>query len=860
MDRLAHLNPPQRLAATTLSGPLLVLAGAGTGKTRVITYRMAELIRSGIVPNRILSVTFTNKAAREMKERTANLLGKKIKAKPMVSTFHSFCVKVLRREIEALGYPKKFAIYDRGDQESAARRALREIKISDKQMKPGDLINRISRWKMAGVSPAFASDNVDNDSDFLAAVAYRKYQTFLKSSGAVDFDDLLLLTIDLFDQFPEVLKRVQGAFDHIQIDEYQDTNGVQFRLIEQLVEPHNNLCVVGDDDQSIYGWRGADVAHILNFHQHFEGTQVVRLEDNYRCTDRILEIANRLVKNNPGRHDKKLIPHKMSGPGVRYFKYQDETVEAESVVKEIAYLIKELGAQPREFAVLFRTNEQPRPLESEFRRQVIPYVIVGGQSFFDRRETRDLMAYLKILANPADEISMRRIINTPARGIGTTTSQKLLERAIRDGRTFWDGMKSRPDDLKLPTRAATAVDGFVEQMDKFRNAAEANPGQLGEIVERMVDEIRYDDEIDRQYSEEDQRTARRASVRELIDSVYDYVKRAEEPSLSDYLEQSALTDRVDESDKDNQLAGNSVKLMTIHASKGLEFPRVYMVGMEEGLLPHKRSVEGTAAMVSEERRLAYVGVTRAQDYLTLSRAMARRKFGKMKVAHPSRFLKEMFEAPPTEAVSISAAAPPLITHMSDVESTETTSESADSEAPTMINPVSDDSNAGSTNTSESNVHDNDPPVVEEENYVPAPATNIVETNTTEINTVETDSDVPSDTSVDSAVIEPQSASPEPQTTTVENGNEPDATTTEDSPPDVAFTESIPDATESATTTDDDPGVVNETSNVDSSEVRLDTPHPVVRPHESTDDTPPLNSGSDPTFDASDDAAQPPVAQ
>jgi len=646
MERLAHLNPPQRLAATTLAGPLLVLAGAGTGKTRVITYRMAELIRSGIAPNRILSVTFTNKAAREMKERTSELLGKKTRAKPMVSTFHSFCVKVLRREIEALGYPKKFAIYDRGDQESAARRALREIKVSDKQMKPGDLINRISRWKMGGVSPTFASDNVENDSDFLAAVAYRKYQNFLRSSGAVDFDDLLLLTIDLFDQFPDVLSRVQGAFDHLQIDEYQDTNGVQFRLVQQLVEPHNNLCVVGDDDQSIYGWRGADVSHILNFHQHFEGTKVVRLEDNYRCTDRILEIANRLVRNNPGRHDKKLIPHKMSGPGVRYFKYQDETVEAESIVREIAYLIKELDAQPRDFAVLFRTNEQPRPLESEFRRQLVPYIVVGGQSFFDRRETRDLMAYLKVLANPSDEVSMRRIINTPARGIGTTTSQKLLERAVRDGQTFWTGMKNRPADLKLPTRAATSVDAFVNLIQRYRNAVQQDPEALGETIESLVDAIRYDDEIDRQYSEDDQRVARRASVRELIDSVYDYTRRADEPSLTEYLQESALTDQVDESDKDDQLAGNSVKLMTLHASKGLEFPRVYLVGMEEGLLPHRRSIEGTSAQIAEERRLAYVGITRAQDYLTLSRAMARRKFGKTRPAQPSRFLREMFEAPP----------------------------------------------------------------------------------------------------------------------------------------------------------------------------------------------------------------------
>ena len=317
MINLSGLNSPQREAASILSGPLLVLAGAGTGKTRVITYRMANLIAHGIRPDRILSVTFTNKAAKEMRERALKLIGKQFKLRPIVSTFHSFCVRVLREDIDSLGYPKKFAIYDRSDQESAARTALRDIRLGDGTMKPSDLINRISKWKMQGIQDHEASSHVEADFDFLAAMAYKRYQKQLRACGAVDFDDLLLLTVKLFKDFPDVLQRHQSKFDHVQVDEYQDTNGVQFQLIESLVKPHRNICVVGDDDQSIYGWRGAEVEHIINFAKYFPNTKTVRLENNYRCTDRILECANRLVKHNRLRHDKTLIPHKKSGSPIR---------------------------------------------------------------------------------------------------------------------------------------------------------------------------------------------------------------------------------------------------------------------------------------------------------------------------------------------------------------------------------------------------------------------------------------------------------------------------------------------------------------------------------------------------------------
>ncbi|MFG0334042.1 MAG: ATP-dependent helicase, partial [Maioricimonas sp. JB049] len=360
MDRLGHLNPAQREAVQTLSGPLLVLAGAGTGKTRVITVRMAELIRHGVTPERILSVTFTNKASKEMLQRTRELLGGRMKKRPWISTFHALCVSVLRAEIKHLGYPARFAIIDRGDQESIARSVLRDIRVTEKALRPGDLLSIVSRWKSAGVPHKRAAEVAEDDKEFLAALGYRRYQEKLRATGSVDFDDLLLLTNRLFREFPEVLERHQRRFDHVQIDEYQDTNGLQFSIIEALVRGHNNICVVGDDDQSIYGWRGAEVRHILGFSQHFPGAKVIRLEENYRCTDRILDMANRLVQHNRDRHKKQLRPNKKSLEDVRFLEFSDESLEAEQVVREIRFFHQQKHVPLRDFAILFRTNEQPR--------------------------------------------------------------------------------------------------------------------------------------------------------------------------------------------------------------------------------------------------------------------------------------------------------------------------------------------------------------------------------------------------------------------------------------------------------------------------------------------------------------------
>ncbi len=641
---LKDLNASQLDAAVTLEGPLLVLAGAGTGKTRVITYRMAELIRNGVEPSRILSVTFTNKAAKEMAERMSHFLGRRPSSRPMISTFHSLCVKILRDEIEALGYPKKFVIYDRGDQESAARRALRDIKVNETSLSPADLLSQISRWKMVGVLPELATEYSDDDKAFLAASGYRRYQLSLRASGAVDFDDLLLLTAQLFDQFPEVLARQQARFEQVQIDEYQDTNEMQFQIVAALVKPHHNICVVGDDDQSIYGWRGAEVKHILNFQQHFPGAKIVRLQDNYRCTTEIIRLANQLVKHNQGRHDKTLVAHK-EGPTPAIKPYSDEQTEAEGVVRDINYLIKELKVPPQGIAILFRTNEQPRIFETELRRVRVPYQLVGGQSFFDRKEVRDVMAYLKVLSNPADEVSLLRIINTPVRGIGEASIEKLLARAVKAGRKIWDVIPDAVAEKEISPKTAKAIESFRNLLTDFQKRFETPGTSLSETLQSLLHDIDYEGEIEKQYKAADQQLARSAVLDECITALREYEKRSEKPDLGDFLEQSSLNGNDREFGEDDSFEQPSIKLMTLHSAKGLEFPHVYLVGLEEGLLPHKRSItdelESNPSAIEEERRLAYVGITRAKDVLTISYAETRMKWGKRYKTKPSRFLKEM---------------------------------------------------------------------------------------------------------------------------------------------------------------------------------------------------------------------------
>jgi DNA helicase II / ATP-dependent DNA helicase PcrA len=652
------LNPAQHDAVTTLAGPLLVLAGAGTGKTRVVTYRIAELIRNRIRPDRILGVTFTNKAAEEMQQRAAAMLGKnkKLAARPEISTFHSLCVRILRRHIKLLGYPQQFAIYDRGDQEGVARTALREVRAPDAMLRPGDLIYLVSRWKNASVRPEQAASLAQTDREHLAAAAYRRYQNALKAAGAVDFDDMLLCTEELFARFPKARKAEADRFDHLLVDEYQDTNGSQYRIVKALAEGHRNLCVVGDDDQSIYGWRGAEVAHILGFKRDWPDAKVVRLEVNYRSTREILEWANRLIAFNKLRHGK-VLRATCGGDPPRILQLEDEAKEAKAVVADIVARVAEKKKRPKDFAILCRTNEQPRAFEMELRRAKVPYVLMGGMSFYDRKEVRDILAYLKTVVHPADEASMLRIINVPARGISQTTVKRLMEEATSHGKPLWHVMTHLGGVAGLPAAAAEAVERFRAMIERFRQQAKQQ--SLVDVVAALIREIRYRDELAKLYPNADDQESRWAAVEEVVNAVAEYVKRegsrGERPTLAGFLQEVALTgSERDKDEKETKLERNAVALMTLHAAKGLEFPEVYMVGMEEGLLPHHRSIaepeKGTvprgqspfpASAVDEERRLCYVGVTRARRRLTLTLALNRLKWGKLRPTIESRFLYEL---------------------------------------------------------------------------------------------------------------------------------------------------------------------------------------------------------------------------
>ena len=648
---MAHeLNPAQLDAVRTLRGPLLVLAGAGTGKTRVVTYRIATLIRSGIKPERILAVTFTKKAAAEMQQRAAALLDGKGRAgakrtkqsppRPEISTFHSLCVRILRRNIQRLGYPEKFVICDRNEQESQARAVLRELRAPSTALAPGDLLGYVGRWKTQSVRPHDAASIAQSERDHLAAAGYRRYQDNLKRLGAVDFDDLLLLTEELFERFPPVRKAEAQRFDHVLIDEYQDTNHSQYHIVKGLAKDHHNLCVVGDDDQSIYSWRGAEVTHILRFQQDWKDAKVVRLENNYRSTAAIIEYANTLIAFNRHRHDKTLIPDKPGGDRPGIMQCKDETDEAIRVVGNIRAVLDARKAEPRDIAILCRTNEQPRSFETELRRANVPYVLIGGMSFFDRKEVRDLLSYLKLIDNPHDEPALRRIINQPPRGIGDIAQKRLLDEATAQGKFLWDVLADAIVVDSIDAKTSDAVGRFVRLIETLR-AAEKKLG-IAALVAQVINDTAYRDSLQKLYPDPAECETRLASLEEIINAAASYeANRRKSSSLAGFLDDVLLNERDDSDEKESQLERNAVALMTLHSAKGLEFPRVYLVGMEEGILPHKRSLEMEGASIDEERRLCYVGVTRAREVLTISFALTRRKWGKPRKTIPSRFLYEM---------------------------------------------------------------------------------------------------------------------------------------------------------------------------------------------------------------------------
>ena len=659
---MSGLNPGQHDAVNTLSGPLLVLAGAGTGKTRVITFRIAKLIETGVPRDRILGVTFTNKAANEMKERLGKMIGarkkapaphskfqpkyKKTKSKaelegaqPFISTFHSLCVNILRRRIEALGYPQRFAIYSRGDQEALARTVLREINVADKLLAPNQLLFHISNWKCKSMNPGAAITDSDTDRQHLAAIGYQRYQRQLKLSGAVDFDDLLLLTERLFEEHEDIRAEEAGRFDHLLIDEYQDTNQSQYRIVKALASKHRNLCVVGDDDQSIYGWRGAEVEHILSFHRDWPDAKVVRLEDNYRSTGSIIHFANTLIKFNSLRHDKVLKAARGEGLPPAIQQYENETVEAQETVRSIERRLKEHGREPRDFAILFRTNEQPRVFETELRKAKLPYILVGGMSFFDRKEVKDLLAYLRLVDETPDEISILRVINTPARGIGKKSIETLLNHSIKNKVPLWDLVTGDAPRPKLTSTTISGLNQLAYHIQEVR--VQGQSMSLVDMARNMVQTIGYRREIDRLYQEPEAREARWSTVEQIVSALGEYEQSRKKPKLSSFLDKLLLGEQDTGDEKEKQLKKNAIALMTMHSAKGLEFPEVYLVGMEEGILPHHRSLEGDEAGVPEERRLCYVGVTRAEELLTMSLSLTRMKWGKPRDTVPSRFLFEL---------------------------------------------------------------------------------------------------------------------------------------------------------------------------------------------------------------------------
>ena len=635
----ATLNDAQREAVNTLAGPLLVLAGAGSGKTRVVTVRIAKLIDSGILPHRILAMTFTNKAAKEMQTRIAGIISERGEDHPEISTFHSLCVRILRRQISRIGYPSNFTILDVSDQTSISRKVLREIRISNESLKPRDLLYQISRWKTQGTSPKIATRTAVTDKEHLAAVAFRRYQDELFRCGTVDFDDLLLLTNAILRDFPEVRKVEASRFDHILVDEYQDTNDIQYNIVRALAQDHRNLCVVGDDDQSIYGFRGSDVRHILNFSRDWGDAKTICLESNYRSTEAILEIANRLITFNANRHQKVLTAWRRGGQKPRIEQFGDEEHEAKQVITSIRRDIETNGREPRDIAILFRTNEQPRLFETELRKHDIPYVLLGSHSFYDRKEIRDLVAYLRVIHHADDESSLRRIINNPPRGISAGTVTRLVKIATEQGVSLWQVMLNEDAlrTLKIPARMA--IRKFIETICAQQHAF--NENLTTSTFNAFLVAIDYKKEVARNCDDDTEKEQRWASVEELANVFGSYINRKSAPSLEGFLEEVALAEADMEDDKEDQLDSNAVALLTLHASKGLEFPVVYMVGLEEGLLPHARAVAEEGAAIDEERRLAYVGVTRAQDELTLSLALTRRKWGNAQEQHPSRFLFEM---------------------------------------------------------------------------------------------------------------------------------------------------------------------------------------------------------------------------
>ncbi|WP_196606955.1 DNA helicase PcrA [Pectinatus frisingensis] len=633
MDIFDRLNPAQKKAVEHVDGPLLIMAGAGSGKTRVLTCKIAYLLQQGISPYNILAITFTNKAATEMRDRADNMIGTAAK-NVWLSTFHSFCARLLRYEIDNISrYKKNFTIYDTADSHTLIKNCLKDLNLDEKQYPPYNIQSAISNAKNIMLTPdAFAKQAGDFFEQKTAEI-YTAYQKHLVDNNALDFDDLLMISVELLSQSKSVREKYQDRFHYILVDEYQDTNGAQYQLTKLLAAKHHNICVVGDADQSIYGWRGADIRNIMDFEKDYPEASVIKLEQNYRSTQNILAAANAVIENNLNRKPKKLWTENPQGDKISLYEAFNERDEARYIADNIVKQNTLFNISYNDIAVLYRTNAQSRLFEEGLMRAGIPYTMVGGLKFYDRKEIKDILAYLKVIFNPADAVSLLRIINVPKRGLGATTINKLSEFAAAGNISIFDAVSSTDEIPGLTAKARGALSEFVQFIFKMMTAQTEQ--SVHEFIQRVMDESGYMMELEADKKVENE--TRIENLKELLTVAKNFEKENEDnPTLENFLNSVSLVADIDNAD----FTDDKVTLMTLHAAKGLEFPVVFMAGMEEGLFPHSRTLMNEAE-IEEERRTCYVGITRAQRKLYLTNAKSRTIYGRTVMYPPSRFLQEI---------------------------------------------------------------------------------------------------------------------------------------------------------------------------------------------------------------------------
>ena len=632
------LNDKQKEAVFYSDGPLLILAGAGSGKTRVLTHRVAYLIHEkNVNPYNIMAITFTNKAAREMRDRINRLIGHGAEA-VWVSTFHSACVRILRRYIDRIGYNNNFTIYDSDDQKTAIKAACKKLQVDTKFIKERAIMSAISMAKNNMITPEEYRNSADDIRTKIISKVYEEYQSRLKKNNALDFDDLLVKTIELFKSDKEVLMAYQDRLQYIMVDEYQDTNKVQFEFIKLLADKYKNICVVGDDDQSIYKFRGADISNILNFEQIFTGTKVIKLEQNYRSTKNVLEAANQVIAHNYSRKQKTLWTEREAGDLVEFRQLDNEYHEAEFIVNSIKDLIDEKRYDYKDIACLYRTNAQSRVIEEALLKENIPYKIIGGQNFYQRKEIKDLIAYLKTISNGDDDFAVRRIINVPKRGIGATTIEKVQKYADDNNMSFYQALEDKKCRISLGPRAEGKVNSFVYFIQRMK--AELEYDSISDLMENILSETGYEAEL--KMEDTDEANARLENISEFFNKIVDYEDKCKqagkENNLDEFLEEIALVADIDNFDENE----NYVVLMTVHSAKGLEFPKVFLCGMEDGLFPSKMTLlSDDKSEIEEERRLCYVAITRAMDSITMTSAKRRMMRGDLYIMKVSRFITEI---------------------------------------------------------------------------------------------------------------------------------------------------------------------------------------------------------------------------